>query len=84
MSYHEDMGYNAANFKLQGGDVTAFDGTVVFTGDVIFEDSASITGVDLPQAEYQETSGATSIAQLKDDFNALRDKLVNAGLMKNK
>ena len=84
MSYHEDMGYNTPNFKTQGGDISAFEGTVVFTGNVVFEDGSTLSGVPLPQADYQETSGATTVAQLKDDFNALREKLINAGLMKNK
>ena len=84
MGLHEEFGYNTENFKLQGGDISAFEGTVVFAGDVIFEDGSTVSGIPFPKADYQETCGATTVAQLKDDFNALRAKLISAGLMRDK
>ncbi|MBR4767153.1 MAG: Head fiber protein [Clostridia bacterium] len=76
------MGYNAANFRLQGGDVTAFEGTVAFLGSLIIDPECHVEGY--PQASNQSHSSATTIADLKNDFNALLDKLISAGIMDDK
>ena len=82
MSHHEEMGYNAANFRLQGGDVTAFEGTVAFLGELIIDQNCTVVGY--PKAAYQSNSTATTIADLKSDFNALLQKLISAGIMSDK
>ena len=57
----------------QGGEVTHIGGKLVI------EEGGSVEG--LPSAENQAASEATTVATLKDDFNALLTKLKAAGLM---
>ena len=69
------MSYNAKNYTEQGGDVTHFGGTV------IFEEGCEVEGNSFTPAANQAASTATTVAQLKDDINALLTKLKTAGLM---
>ena len=69
------MSYNAKNYTEQGGDVTHFG------GKVIFEEGCEVEGNSFTPAANQAASTATTIAQLKDDINALLTKLKTAGLM---
>ena len=64
------MSYNAKNYTEQGGEVTHIGGKLVFDGEN--------AGGMLPN---QAKSTATSVADIKGDFNALLLKLKNAGLM---
>ena len=70
-------GYNTRNYTEQGGDVTHIG------GDLIFEPGAHVEGLPLPFSlvASQEPSTATTIAQLKEDFNALLTKMQESGLM---
>ena len=70
-------GYNTRNYTEQGGDVTHIG------GDLIFEPGAHVEGLPLPFSlvASQEPSTATTIAQLKEDFNALLAKMQESGLM---
>ena len=65
--------YNTKNYTEQGGERT------VIGGALVFEDGATIEG--FPGAANQADSTATTVATLKDDFNALLAKLKAAGLM---
>ena len=69
--------YNAKNYTEQGGDVTHIG------GKLIFEEGSSVEGLpsSFTPAANQADSEATTIATLKDDFNALLAKLKTAGLM---
>ena len=72
--------YNAKNYTEQGGDVTHIGGKLVI------EEGALVEGLPFPSgsitpAANQAASEATTIAVLKDDFNALLTKLKTAGLM---
>lgn len=68
--------YNAKNYTEQGGEVTHIGGRLVF------EEGASVEGLPgSTPAENQAASAATTVAALKDDFNALLEKLKAAGLM---
>jgi len=67
------MSYNTKNYTEQGGETTHFG------GKVIFENGCEMEG--LPKAANQAASEATTVAGLKDDFNALLTKLKTAGLM---
>ena len=67
------MSYNAKNYTEQGGEVTHIGGKLVI------DEGGSVEG--LPIAENQEDSTASTIADLKTDFNALLTKLKVAGLM---
>ena len=68
---------NVKNYTEQGGDKTVIGGTLEITsgGTLTFE------GSEFKPAESQENSTATTIAELKSDFNALLAKLKTAGLM---
>ena len=71
------MPYNTKNYTEQGGDKT------VIGGELEFREGAQITGLNtvVPKAAYQAASSATTVAALKDDFNALLEKLKAAGLV---
>ena len=67
------MDYNAKNYTEQGGEKTVIGGTVEI------KEGAVIIG--LPKAENQEDSTATTVENLKADFNDLLDKLKAAHIM---
>ena len=69
------MSYNVKNYTDQGGETTVIGGTLEI------KEGASITG--LPQAENQADSTASTIADLKSDFNSLLSKLKSSGLMED-
>ena len=69
------MSYNTKNYTEQGGDVTHFG------GKVIFEEGCEVEGNSFTPAANQADSAATTVAALKDEFNALLTKLKTAGLM---
>ena len=71
------MSYNAKNYTEQGGEKTVIGGTLEI------KEGASVTGLpsSFTPAVNQADSEATTIAALKDDFNALLAKLKAAGLM---
>lgn len=60
------MSYNVKNYTEQGGEVTHIGGKLIF---------------DAPLAPNQAASTAETVSALKDDFNALLDKLKNAGVI---
>lgn len=69
---------NCKNYTEQGGDVTHIG------GKLIIEEGAQVEGLptpDIPAAENQANSTATTVAGVKDDLNALLSKLKTAGLM---
>lgn len=68
------MLYNTKNYTEQGGEKTVIGGTLEI------KEGAVISG--LPMAENQTDSTASTISDLKSDFNALLSKLKAAGLMK--
>ena len=69
--------YNIKNYTEQGGDVTHIGGRLVF------EEGSSVEGLpsSFTPATNQADSEASTIAALKEDFNALLSKLKSAGLM---
>lgn len=69
------MSYNVKNYTEQGGETTVIGGTLEI------KEGASVTG--FPQAENQADSTATTIADLKSDFNSLLSKLKSSGLMED-
>ena len=69
------MSYNTKSYTEQGGDVTHFG------GKVIFEEGCEVEGNSFTPAANQADSTATTVAALKDEFNALLTKLKTAGLM---
>lgn len=70
------MSYNVKNYTEQGGEKTVIGGTLEIT------EGATVTGLpSIPKAENQADSTATTIADLKSDFNDLLSKLKESGLM---
>ena len=69
------MSYNVKNYTEQSGETTVIGGTLEI------KEGASVTG--LPKAENQIDSTATTISDLKTDFNSLLSKLKSSGLMED-
>lgn len=61
--------YNTKNYTSQGGDETHIG------GKLIIEPGAEVEGLVTAPAEPIAASTATTVAQLKDDFNALLEAL---------
>ena len=81
-----DVTRNCKNYLADGGDRLVIGGTL----EVL--DTATVTGLQsgyaseqtagsVYQAMNQAESAATTIADLKSDFNALLQKLKDAGIM---
>jgi len=68
---------NVKNYTEQGGDKTVIGGTL----EVTAEGKLTFDGDELKPSETQVDSTATTIADLKSDFNALLAKLKAAGIM---
>ena len=66
------MSYNTKNYS-ENGDKLVIGGTLEL------KDGATLNG--FPKAENQADSTATTIADLKTDFNSLLEKLKTAGFM---
>lgn len=71
------MSYTPKNYQEQGGERWVVNGVLEITGEGVF----LINGKPLIRAEVQNTSTATTIEDLKTDFNLLLEKLRYAGLM---
>lgn len=67
------MSYNVKNYTEQGGEKTVIGGTLEI------KEGAELAG--FPKAENQADSIATTISDLKSDFNDLLSKLKAAKLM---
>ena len=70
---------NVKNYAEPGGDKWVVGGTLEVTAD----GQLLLDGVPLARAANQADSTATTIADLKGDFNALLAKLQAAGLMES-
>ena len=72
------MSFNCKNYTEQGGEKTVIGGTLEIA------EGGKVLGLEstFTQAENQDESTASTIAELKSDFNALLLKLKEAGLMK--
>ena len=68
---------NVKNYAEPGGEKWVVNGTL----EVTAEGQILINGIPLDRAVAQPDSTATTIEELKADFNALLTKLKNAGLM---
>jgi hypothetical protein len=68
---------NVKNYKEQGGDRWVVNGVLEVTEEGVL----LLNGKPLIRAEVQEESNATTVDELKNDFNSLLQKLKFAGLM---
>ena len=75
------MSYSVKNYTEPGGEVTHIGGKLIFEEGATVEGFPPSDGTQAVVAENQPNSAATTIAALKDDFNALLAKLKAAGLM---
>ena len=68
---------NVANYKEQNGDKWVIGGTleITKTGKI------TIDKIELTKVKLQAQSKATTIEELKKDFNELITKLKDAGIM---
>lgn len=71
------MSYMPKNYSEQGGDKWVVHGVLEITE----EGGLILNGKPLIRAEVQTTSTATTIEDLKTDFNSLLEKLKSAGFM---
>jgi hypothetical protein len=71
---------NVKNYKEQGSEKWVVNGILEITEEGVL----LLNGKPLIRAEFQEESTATTIADLKADFNSLLQKLKYAGLMEIK
>ena len=69
------MSYNVKNYTEQGGETTVIGGTLEI------KEGALVKG--LLKAENQADRTATTVADLKSDFNSLLSKLKSSGLMED-
>lgn len=71
------MGYNTKNYTEQGGEKTVIGGELNITGEgkLTFED------MEVSPAKHQSDSEASTIEELRADFNQLLANLKEAGLM---
>jgi len=68
------MSYNTKNYTEQGGEKT------VIGGELEVKEGAKVTGLP-SSAPNQPASEATTVATLRDDFNALLVKLKESGVI---
>lgn len=68
---------NVNNYKEQGGDRWIVNGVLEVTEEGVL----LLNGKPLIRAKVQRESAADTIADLKNDFNSLLQKLKYAGLM---
>ena len=74
--------YQTRNYTAHGGKETVIGGKLTFLPGAEVEGlEALLPSTQLPQLPAQADSVATTIAALKDDFNALLSKMRTAGLM---
>jgi len=71
------MSYTPKNYSEQGGDKWVVHGVLEITEEGVL----ILNGKPLIRAQVQTTSTATTIEDLKTDFNLLLEKLKSAGFM---
>ena len=72
--------YNTRNYFAHGGNELVIGGKLTFLPGAEVEGDGLLEGT-AASIPYQADSTATTVAALKDDFNALLLKLREAGLM---
>ena len=78
-----DVTRNTHNYFAQGGNELVIGGKLTFLPGAIIEGGDDLFGQSEPasQVAYIADSEATTIAALKDDYNALLAALRSCGLM---
>ena len=80
-----DVTRNTHNYFAQGGNELVIGGKLTFLPGAIIEggDDLFTPSVPFDQIAYVPDSEATTIAALKDDYNALLATIRDAGLMES-
>ena len=80
-----DLTRNTHNYFAQGGNELVIGGKLTFLPGATIEGGGDLFGQSEPasQIAYIADSEATTIAALKDDYNALLAAIRNAGLMES-
>ena len=80
-----DLTRNTHNYFAQGGNELVIGGKLTFLPGATIEgvDDLFTPSVPFDQIAYVPDSEATTIAALKDDYNALLAAIRNAGLMES-
>ena len=80
-----DVTRNTHNYFAQGGHELVIGGKLTFLPGAIIEGGDDLVTPSVPfdQIAYVPDSEATTIAALKDDYNALLATIRNAGLMES-
>ena len=80
-----DVTRNTHNYFAQGGNELVIGGQLTFLPGATIEGGDDLFTPSLPfdQIAYVPDSEATTIAALKDDYNALLATIRNAGLMES-
>lgn len=78
-----DVTRNTHNYFANGGNELVIGGQLTFLPGAVIEGDDNLFQPSLPfeQIEYVPDSEATTIAALKDDYNALLAALRSCGLM---
>ena len=78
-----DVTRNIHNYFVQGGNELVIGGKLTFLHGAIIEGGDDLFGstASAPQIAYIPDSEATTIATLKDDYNALLAAMRSCGLM---
>ena len=87
-------GYNTKNFTAQGGSVTVIGGELRIAGKLTIEPDAEVIGLGVSAFEdvavatlmptlYVPDSTASSVAQLRADYNLLLANLRAAGVLRD-
>ena len=88
-------GYNTKNFTAQGGSVTVIGGELRIAGKLTIEPDAEVIGLGVSAFEegvevatlmptpYMPDSTASSVAQLRADYNLLLANLRAAGVLRD-
>lgn len=71
---------NVKNYTEQGGAKTVIGGNL----EIASEGTLTFEGLEIKPAQMQASSTATTVEELKTDFNQLIAKLKAAGLMASK
>ena len=80
-----DLTRNTHNYFAQGGNELVIGGKLTFLPGAVIESGVDLFTPSPPfdQIAYVPDSEATTIAALKDDYNALLAAIRNAGLMES-
>ena len=82
-----DPGHSTRNYMAHGGNELVIGGKLTLLPSAVVDDPSGLLGGSGAAAKaipYQAPSEASTVAALREDFNALLTSLIAAGIMKPK